>query len=122
MIVTQLTKRYGDHTAVDELSFVVEPGVVTGSIGPNGADEWHEASQTLRRLRSTDHHPSTNTIVPLRSSPSDVGDDDGGAAVDRRGQHEVTSGGIEGGGGLVEDEHVGPSHQRSGQRDSGRLT
>jgi ABC-2 type transport system ATP-binding protein len=32
-----LTKRYGDKTAVDGLSFVVEPGVVTGLPGPNGA-------------------------------------------------------------------------------------
>ena len=32
-----LTKRYGDKTAVDGLSFVVEPGVVTGFLGPNGA-------------------------------------------------------------------------------------
>jgi len=32
-----LTKRYGDKTAVGGLSFVVEPGVVTGFLGPNGA-------------------------------------------------------------------------------------
>jgi ABC-2 type transport system ATP-binding protein len=32
-----LTKRYGDKTAVDGLSFVVEPGMVTGFLGPNGA-------------------------------------------------------------------------------------
>jgi ABC-type transporter Mla maintaining outer membrane lipid asymmetry ATPase subunit MlaF len=32
-----LTKRYGDKTVVDRLSFVVEPGVVTGFLGPNGA-------------------------------------------------------------------------------------
>ncbi|MGH3123772.1 MAG: ABC transporter ATP-binding protein, partial [Streptosporangiaceae bacterium] len=31
-----LTKRYGDKTAVDGLSFEVEPGVVTGFLGPNG--------------------------------------------------------------------------------------
>ena len=31
-----LTKRYGDKTAVDGLSFVVEPGVVTGSSAPTG--------------------------------------------------------------------------------------
>jgi ABC-2 type transport system ATP-binding protein len=29
-----LTKRYGDKTAIDGLSFVVEPGVVTGFLGP----------------------------------------------------------------------------------------
>jgi ABC-type hemin transport system ATPase subunit len=32
-----LTKRCGDKIAVDGLSFVVEPGVVTGFLGPNGA-------------------------------------------------------------------------------------
>jgi ABC-type uncharacterized transport system ATPase subunit len=32
-----LTRRYGDKTAVDGLSFVVEPGVVTRFLGPNGA-------------------------------------------------------------------------------------
>jgi ABC-2 type transport system ATP-binding protein len=32
-----LTKQYGDKTAMDGLSFVVEPGVVTRLLGPNGA-------------------------------------------------------------------------------------
>jgi len=31
------TKRYGDTVAVDDLSFTVKPGVVTGFLGPNGA-------------------------------------------------------------------------------------
>ena len=30
-----LTKRYGDTTAVDDLTFTVRPGVVTGFLGPN---------------------------------------------------------------------------------------
>jgi ABC-2 type transport system ATP-binding protein len=33
----QLTKRYGDFTAVDAISFKVEPGQVLGFLGPNGA-------------------------------------------------------------------------------------
>ncbi len=33
----QLTKRYGDFTAVDGISFRVEPGQVLGFLGPNGA-------------------------------------------------------------------------------------
>src|SRR2546423_5126713 len=33
----QLTKRYGDKTAVDCLDFTVRPGTVTGFLGPNGA-------------------------------------------------------------------------------------
>jgi len=35
--VTGLTKRYGDFTAVQDLSFVVQPGEVLGLVGPNGA-------------------------------------------------------------------------------------
>ena len=35
--VEHLTKRYGTLTAVDDLSFTVRPGVVTGLLGPNGA-------------------------------------------------------------------------------------
>jgi ABC-2 type transport system ATP-binding protein len=32
-----LTKRYGAYTAVDDVSFRAEPGLVTGFLGPNGA-------------------------------------------------------------------------------------
>ncbi|HIV25921.1 MAG TPA: ABC transporter ATP-binding protein [Candidatus Scatomonas pullistercoris] len=35
--VSSLVKRYGDHTAVDHLSFTVEEGQITGFLGPNGA-------------------------------------------------------------------------------------
>ena len=35
--VTNLTKRYGDHVAVDNLSFRVEKGQIYGFLGPNGA-------------------------------------------------------------------------------------
>jgi ABC-2 type transport system ATP-binding protein len=35
--VTDLTKRYGDATAVDGVSFRVEPGETLGVLGPNGA-------------------------------------------------------------------------------------
>jgi ABC-2 type transport system ATP-binding protein len=35
--VEGLTKRYGEVTAVDDLSFTVGPGAVTGFLGPNGA-------------------------------------------------------------------------------------
>ena len=31
-----LTKRYGDKLAVDDLTFTVRPGVVTGFLGPTG--------------------------------------------------------------------------------------
>ncbi len=41
-----ITKRFGDVTAVDDLSFTVEPGRVTGFLGPNGAGK----TTTLRML------------------------------------------------------------------------
>jgi ABC-2 type transport system ATP-binding protein len=45
-----LTKRYGDKTAVDHLSFTVEPGRVTGFLGPNGAGK----STTMRLVLGLD--------------------------------------------------------------------
>ena len=35
--VSNLTKKYGDHIAVDHLSFRVEKGQIYGFLGPNGA-------------------------------------------------------------------------------------
>ena len=35
--VEHVTKRYGDNTVVDDLSFTVPPGRVTGFLGPNGS-------------------------------------------------------------------------------------
>lgn len=35
--VSHLTKRYGAHTAVDDLSFTIEKGRIYGFLGPNGA-------------------------------------------------------------------------------------
>ncbi|NJP46619.1 ATP-binding cassette domain-containing protein [Actinacidiphila epipremni] len=45
-----LTKRYGERTAVTELSFTVRPGVVTGFLGPNGAGK----STTMRMILGLD--------------------------------------------------------------------
>ncbi len=46
----QLTKRYGDKLAVDQLSFSVRPGAVTGFLGPNGAGK----STTMRMIMGLD--------------------------------------------------------------------
>jgi ABC-2 type transport system ATP-binding protein len=48
--VQGLTKRYGDKLAVDDLSFTVRPGVVTGFLGPNGAGK----STTMRLILGLD--------------------------------------------------------------------
>jgi ABC-2 type transport system ATP-binding protein len=44
--VTGLTKHYGDRTAVDDLTFTVDAGRVTGFVGPNGAGK----STTMRMM------------------------------------------------------------------------
>ncbi len=49
--VTDLTRRYGSFTAVDGLSFTVEPGTVLGLVGPNGAGK----TSTLRVLAGILH-------------------------------------------------------------------
>src|SRR3954466_8619835 len=57
---TELTKRYGDKTAVDGLTFTVRPGVVTGFLGPNGAGK----STTMRTVPGLDRPPpGTATIA-----------------------------------------------------------
>jgi ABC-2 type transport system ATP-binding protein len=45
-----MTKRYGDKLAVDDLSFTVRPGIVTGFLGPNGAGK----STTMRLILGLD--------------------------------------------------------------------
>lgn len=46
----ELTKRYGEKTAVDRLTFSVRPGIVTGFLGPNGAGK----STTMRMMLGLD--------------------------------------------------------------------
>ncbi|GAA0403283.1 ATP-binding cassette domain-containing protein [Micromonospora gifhornensis] len=67
--VQQLTKRYGRHTAVDDVSFHCEPGTVTGFLGPNGAGK----STTMRMICGlTPPTSGTATIAghPYRHLPN----------------------------------------------------
>jgi ABC-2 type transport system ATP-binding protein len=64
-----LTKRYGDKTAVDGLSFTVRPGQVTGFLGPNGAGK----STTMRMIIGLDRPNSGRVTVggrPYREHPA----------------------------------------------------
>jgi ABC-2 type transport system ATP-binding protein len=54
-----VTKRYGDKTAVDDLTFTVRPGVVTGFLGPNGAGK----STTMRMILGLDAPTSGGVTV-----------------------------------------------------------
>ena len=69
-----LTKRYGKTVAVDEVSFVIRPGRVTGFLGPNGAGK----STTMRMILGLDAPSSGSVLIdgkpygeladPLRAS------------------------------------------------------
>ena len=71
--VTNLTKAYGDHLAVDDLTFTVRPGIVTGFLGPNGAGK----STAMRMIlgldaptvgtATVDGRPLAEHPLPLRS-------------------------------------------------------
>ncbi|KGM13379.1 ABC transporter ATP-binding protein [Cellulomonas bogoriensis] len=70
MITAQhLTKRYGDHAAVDDVSFTAQPGRVTGFLGPNGAGK----STTMRMVCGLTVPTAGHATVlgrPLRSTPN----------------------------------------------------
>ena len=57
--VDGLTKRFGQVTAVDDLSFTVRPGHVTGFLGPNGAGK----TTTMRVILGLDAPTSGRALV-----------------------------------------------------------
>ncbi|WP_199566812.1 ATP-binding cassette domain-containing protein [Streptomyces triticagri] len=71
--VSELTKRYGPKTAVDELSFTVRPGRVTGFLGPNGAGKTTTLRILLGLVRPT---AGTATVLgrPFRDRPRGLRD------------------------------------------------
>lgn len=56
---TGLTKRYGSTVAVDDLSFSLKPGVVTGFLGPNGSGK----STTMRMILGLDRPTSGSVTI-----------------------------------------------------------
>jgi ABC-2 type transport system ATP-binding protein len=58
IVARALTKEYGAKRAVDDLSFTVRPGVVTGFLGPNGAGK----STTMRLILGLDA-PTAGTVT-----------------------------------------------------------
>ena len=59
IVASNLTKRYGEKTAVDDLSFTIKPGIVTGFLGPNGAGK----STTMRMIMGLDMPTSGSVTV-----------------------------------------------------------
>jgi len=67
--LTHVTKRYDDKVAVDDVSFALKPGVVTGLLGPNGAGK----STMMRMVLGLDHPTAGRITVdgkPFRDSPT----------------------------------------------------
>src|SRR6266436_2952538 len=58
-----LVKRYGSTMAVDDLSFSVRPGMVTGFLGPNGAGK----TTTMRMILGLDAPTQGSVTVGGRS-------------------------------------------------------
>ncbi len=56
--VVELTKRFGDFTAVDAISFSVKQGEIFGMLGPNGAGK-----STLIRMMTTLVPPTSGTAI-----------------------------------------------------------
>lgn len=67
----QLTRRYGDFTAVDDVSFRIEPGEVVGLLGHNGAGK-----TTIMKMLTGALEPSSGVVwidgVALESAPQSV--------------------------------------------------
>jgi ABC-2 type transport system ATP-binding protein len=61
--VESLTKRYGDKIAVDDLTFDVRPGLVTGFLGPNGAGK----STTMRMIAGLDRPTKGRATIAGRA-------------------------------------------------------
>jgi ABC-2 type transport system ATP-binding protein len=80
----ELTKRYGDKTAVGGISFTIAPGSVTGFLGPNGAGK----STTMRMIMGLDR-PTSGTVTvngrPYAKHRSPLSE--AGALLDARAMH-----------------------------------
>src|SRR5512146_2464454 len=65
--VRNLSKHYGETLAVDQLTFDVKPGIVTGFLGPNGAGK----STTMRLILGLDN-PSHGQVTVDGKSYRDI--------------------------------------------------
>lgn len=69
--IQNLTKRYGETIAVDDIAFTVRPGLVTGFLGPNGAGK----STTMRLILGLDRPTAGRALVngrPYVGAPAPI--------------------------------------------------
>jgi ABC-2 type transport system ATP-binding protein len=81
---TNLSKRYGEKLAVDDVTFTVRPGIVTGFLGPNGAGK----STTMRLILGLDAPTGGSVTVegkPYREHPAPL--HEVGALLEARSVH-----------------------------------
>jgi ABC-2 type transport system ATP-binding protein len=89
IVARGLRKRFGDVTAVRDLSFEVLPGRVTGFLGPNGAGK----STTLRMLLGLAHPDAGDaTILGLPYGSLDRPTRSVGVVLEGHGFHPIRSG------------------------------
>ena len=79
-----LVKRYGSTLAVDDVSFTVRPGKVTGFLGPNGAGK----TTTMRLILGLDHPTAGSVTVNGKPYPQLSGPmHEVGALLDAKAAH-----------------------------------
>jgi ABC-2 type transport system ATP-binding protein len=64
--VTGLTRRYRDHTALDDVTIAVSGGTITGLLGRNGAGK-----TTLLRILAGQEFPSSGSVRVLGAPPAE---------------------------------------------------
>ena len=58
--VENITKKYGNYTAVDNMSFKIEEGEIVGFLGPNGAGKTTTMSMITGFIEPTSGHVEIN--------------------------------------------------------------
>ncbi len=81
--LTQVTKRFGDHVAVDQLDLVVPSGTVYGFIGPNGSGKTTTLRMILRIL-----YPDEGRVCVLGRDRGTAADDRVGYLPEERGLYK----------------------------------
>jgi ABC-2 type transport system ATP-binding protein len=64
--VTGLTRRYRDHTALDDINIAIGGGTITGLLGRNGAGK-----TTLLRILAGQEFPSSGSVRVLGAPPAE---------------------------------------------------
>ncbi|HEX5333870.1 MAG TPA: ATP-binding cassette domain-containing protein, partial [Cellulomonas sp.] len=70
LVARDLVRRYGDLTAVDGVSFHIDPGETYGLLGPNGAGKTTTISIVAGLIPA---HGGTVTVAGRSMGPSEVG-------------------------------------------------